>query len=84
VWFALALARALVGKAVANQQRRRIVKSQSCRRSYLTVALIVGLTWVETSAQDKGDPKPKELRVLFLGNSQCFASVESGKTLRSG
>ena len=44
------------------------------RRWFLlaTVASAVGLTGAAAPAQEKSDPKPKEVRVLFLGNSQIY------------
>lgn len=37
-----------------------------------SIAGLIALTGTAAPAQDKDDPKPKELRVLFLGNSQIY------------
>lgn len=48
------------------------MKSQSCRWFLAAVASIVSLALGAAPAQEKDDLKAKELRVLFLGNSQVY------------
>lgn len=52
------------------------MRVQSCRRWCLiaTAVLVVNLSGNEASSQEKVDPKPKELRVLFLGNSLTYTN----------
>src|SRR5262249_50402057 len=39
-----------------------------------SVVLTLALAWFAASAQEKDEPRPKELRVLFLGNSQIYSN----------